>query len=167
MRQAIRFLSPEQEMHVQVRVEILGAPDVTKAVEEFFASVRAFDFYARMHADAADAADAMEARREMNKHRDAASDQIKQVEVMMRDELAETLSCRTGRPRRCFYPTYSCDRTISVVFGPKALFTSVSASVFQFRGIHETCVPLKFLSASTASSRSFASSSFAFQSLFI
>lgn len=81
-------ISPEQEMRVQVRVEILGAPDVTKAAEEFFASVRSFDFYARMRSNAGDAA-AMEATHEMNKYREIAGDQIKQVEVMMRDELAK------------------------------------------------------------------------------
>jgi hypothetical protein len=70
-------------------------------------------------------------------------------------------------PARAAGRIYSRDRMTSVVIGPNALFTSASASLFQLRGTHDTCVPLKVLSASSASSRSFARLSPAFQSLFI
>jgi hypothetical protein len=81
-------LTPELEMQVQVRNEIFGSPEVARAGDEFFATVRAYDYWARMRAGPGDAETSREAQREMNTHRDAASDQIKAVEVMMRDELA-------------------------------------------------------------------------------
>jgi hypothetical protein len=81
-------LSPDQEMYVQVRMEIFGAPEVTSTAKEFFASLRAVDSYARMKANPGDADAKRSAQSEMNKHRDEASDQVAQVEVMMREELA-------------------------------------------------------------------------------
>jgi hypothetical protein len=82
-------ITPELEMQVQVRSEIFGSTDVTSAAKEFFASVRAYDYYARFAANPGDSAAKREAQREMNKHRDTASDRVRAVEVMMRDELAD------------------------------------------------------------------------------
>jgi hypothetical protein len=82
-------ISPDEEMHVQVRMEIFGAPDVTSTAKEFFASLRGVGYYAGMKANPGDADAKRHAQREMNKHRDEASDQVAQVEVMMRDELAD------------------------------------------------------------------------------
>ncbi len=84
-------ITPEMEMQVQVQTEIFGSAEVTQAAKDFFATIRTFDHHARMR-DYASArsehAGVREAQREMNKYRDEASDQVRRVEVMMRDELA-------------------------------------------------------------------------------
>jgi hypothetical protein len=81
-------LTPELEMQVQVRSEIFGSIEVAEAAKEFFSTLRAFDHWARLEANPGDAAAKREAQREMNRHRDTASDQVRAVEVLMREELA-------------------------------------------------------------------------------
>jgi hypothetical protein len=81
-------VTPELEMQVQARSELFGTPEVADAAKEFFARIRAYDFYAGMRAKAPDPDAAREAQWEMNEHRDRVSDQVEAVEMMMRDELA-------------------------------------------------------------------------------
>ena len=80
---------PEEEaLQVQVRASIFGSRAVIEAAEEFMSKVRGFHVHATMRVnDQRAGMDSKESTREMIAYRQQASDLLKKVETLMREEL--------------------------------------------------------------------------------
>ena len=80
---------PEEEaLQVQVRASIFGSRPVTETAEEFMSKVRGFHVHTTMRVNGQRAGmNSKESTREMIAYRQQASDLLKKVEPLMREEL--------------------------------------------------------------------------------